>query len=63
MKNLDDNYYDVYKMIIALKGKQYDQEKELMDNGGGDGPDWLYISGYKKCIQDLEKLVMEDEDV
>ena len=63
MKQLDDNYYDVFKMVTSLKEKQYDQELELMRNGGGDGPDWLYISGYKKCIEDLEKLIQEEDNV
>jgi hypothetical protein len=50
-------------MVTSLKEKQYDQELELMRNGGGDGPDWLYISGYKKCIEDLEKLIQEEDNV
>ena len=62
MKYLDDNYYDVYSMITKLKGKQYDIENDIKENGG-DGPDWLYLSGYQKCIEDLEKLVQEDENV
>ncbi len=62
MKNLDDNYYDVYEMIIKLKGKKHDIEKDIM-NHGGDGPDWMYLDGYSKCIKDLENLVKEEDNV
>ena len=62
MKNLDDNYYDVFKMITELKGKQYDIEQEIANSGGGDGPDWIYVSGYGKCIEDLEVLIKKEDD-
>ena len=62
MKNLDDNYYDVFKMITELKGKKYDIEQDIANNGGGDGPDWLYVSGYDKCIKDLEVLIKKEDD-
>jgi hypothetical protein len=62
MKNLDDNYYDVYEMIIKLKGRKHDIEKEIMECGG-DGPDWMYLDGYSKCINDLENLVKEEDNV
>jgi len=62
MKQLDDNYYDVFTMITKLKGIQYDIENDIKENGG-DGPDWEFLSGYQKCIKDLEKLVQEEDNV
>lgn len=62
MKNLDDNYYPVLDMITKLKQEMYDIEKDIKDNGG-DGPDWEYLSGYSKCIKDLENLVKEQDNV
>jgi len=61
MKNLDDNYYDVYEMIIKLKGRMHDIEKEIMEHGG-DGPDWMYLDGYNQCVNDLENLVKEEDN-
>lgn len=48
MKNLD-------KLLWLMKGKAHDHKQELMNNGGGDGPDWLWIDGYYQAIADMEK--------
>jgi hypothetical protein len=58
---LSDNYQDVEELIRKLKGRMHDIEKDIMENGG-DGPDWMYLDGYNQCVNDLEKLMEEDNE-
>jgi pantothenate kinase len=58
---LSDNYQDVEELIRKLKGRMHDIEKDIMENGG-DGPDWMYLDGYNQCVNDLEKLTMEEDN-
>ena len=61
MKHLDDNYQNVEEILRKLKGKKHDIEKSIMENGG-DGPDWMYLDGYNQCVNDLEKIITEEEN-
>jgi pantothenate kinase len=58
---LSDNYQDVEELLRKLKGRMHDIEKDIMVNGG-DGPDWMYLDGYNQCVNDLEKLMEEDNE-
>lgn len=49
MKNLDE-----LKRILRMI--QHDHSKVIADTGG-DGPDWMWLSGYSQAIDDLEKLI------
>jgi hypothetical protein len=52
-------------MIIRLYQTKeemvHDIEKDIMEHGG-DGPDWMYLDGYNQCVNDLEKLMEEDNE-
>ena len=61
MKHLDDNYQNVEEILRKLKGKKHDIEKSIMEHGG-DGPDWMYLDGYNQCVNDLEKIITEEEN-
>ena len=50
MKKLDT-------LLQLMKGKAFDHKAELERNGGGDGPDWLWIDGYYQAIADMEKSI------
>lgn len=49
MKNLDE-----LKRILRMI--QHDHSKVIADTGG-DGPDWMWLSGYSQAIDDMEKLI------
>lgn len=49
MKNLDE-------LISKLKMIAHDHN-EIISNEGGDGPDWMWLSGYNQTIEDMEKLI------
>jgi len=61
MISLDDNYQNVEEILRKLKGKKHDIEKSIMENGG-DGPDWMYLDGYNQCVNDLEKIITEEDN-
>lgn len=49
MKNLDE-------LIRILRMIQHDHSKVIAETGG-DGPDWMWLSGYSQTVDDMEKLI------
>jgi hypothetical protein len=50
MKHLDT-------LLQLMRSKAYDHKAKLENSGGGDGPDWEWISGYYAAIQEMEMSV------
>lgn len=54
MKNLDN-------LLLQMKLKA-EHEKQQVAEHGGDGPDWMYVDGYYKAVEDLAKAIKSMED-
>lgn len=40
-----------------MKDKAYDEVKALENAGGGDGPDYMFIEGYSKAVEDITSVI------
>ena len=47
---------DIKQLMWKLKIIHYDHNK-IISEEGGDGPDWMWLSGYSQTIDDMEKLI------
>lgn len=47
---------DIKELIRILRMIEHDHNKVISEEGG-DGPDWMWLSGYSQTIDDMEKLI------